>query len=706
MPNKKKFVKHPFTVPFIIAGICVVVGGGIGISMHLMNQETVKSLSINEVCTRNESVIADPNEKYYDYIELYNTSSETISLKGYGLSDDASSPYKYSFTNTILLPPQESLLLFATKKGHDENTKYTGFSLDADVENTLYLTDSNGTLVDEILIPVLKQDIAYGRMTDGSSHVTMLYPSPNASNTTAEVYHNVEKPALSLPAGFYDEGTELTMETANRDLKIYYTLDSTIPSEESSVYQSGIVLTNPTSQENVYHNFTNVTLNNSYVPPTEPVDKAVVVKAVAVDADGNRSDVVTSTYYVDLAQNEKYQNGLMVSLTTEPANLFDDETGIYVTGAAYDAWFENGQNGDAPLANFQVEGREAERPAVVEITDQNNNILVSQDIGIRIQGASARGKSQKRFSLFARKDYGTEKYFPYDFFGNDVKTHSLLLRNSFIDAFIQSFMEGTAVTTQRALPAHLFLEGEYWGDYYLQEKYSDDYFEQYYDVDNDNVVVIKNWAVDVGKESDMSGYWSFYHEISDNDMSIPSNYEKACSLMDMDSFIDFVSAQIYFCNMDWGSEKMLFWKVREPENDTYGDGRWRFLMYDCDCLGWGKTLSGLCNSESVAAIDSFSTKMPYLATSAVSTAMFHSLLQNPAFKEAFIARFTELANTTFSYENASRKLQEWNINDANGFYDTFFKERHDYIMKYMEDALVTGSGVSETTDGESSTENN
>lgn len=564
--SKKKIIY----IVIAIIGICTVIAlVFIGIKYLFKSS---KILCINEVCTKNEGSIADPNGKYYDYIEIYNNSDRTISLQGYGLTDDMEEPYKYTFPSETILLAKHRILIYATKKGNASNTYYTGFSLDTDIENTLYLSDGQGKVTDKIVIPVLKQDIAYGYAEDGIGELTTLLPSPGEDNTSTGIYVDVEEPTFSIPAGFCRGGEQLVVSTEDTSLIIYYTLDNTTPTKDSIQYTTPIILENPSSNDNTYHNYTNVTLDDSYTPPKDPVDKAVVMKAFAVDEDGNQSDIITNTYFVDLADKELYQDGLMISLTTEPDNLFDDSTGIYVTGLKYDSWNQNGREGDAPAANFQIKGDESERPAYLEIYDQESNNIISQNIGIRIQGASNRQFAKKRFSLFARKDYGTSKYFPYDFFGNGVKSHSLLLRNTAIDAFSQSLMEERNIGIQRALPVHVFLEGEYWGDYYLQEKYSDDYIEQYYKVDNDNVIIIKNDELEVGEENDMYTYRDFYNYIINTDMSEQSNYDKACTMMDMQSYIDYVASQVYLCNMDWNSIKLVCWRARETNADTYGDG--------------------------------------------------------------------------------------------------------------------------------------
>lgn len=52
---------------------------------------------INEVCTSNRTTVMDHEDDSPDWIELYNTGSTAINLKGYQLTDNAATPQKWRF---------------------------------------------------------------------------------------------------------------------------------------------------------------------------------------------------------------------------------------------------------------------------------------------------------------------------------------------------------------------------------------------------------------------------------------------------------------------------------------------------------------------------------------------------------------------------------------------------------------------------------
>ncbi|MDA7518161.1 lamin tail domain-containing protein [bacterium] len=89
-------------------------------------------IRINEVMASN--VRSFPNamdfEDYPDWIELFNTSSQQQSLKGYYLSDDPDNPTKWAFPNEATIAPFEHLVIVAdghdSPKGMEHSRSYVG----------------------------------------------------------------------------------------------------------------------------------------------------------------------------------------------------------------------------------------------------------------------------------------------------------------------------------------------------------------------------------------------------------------------------------------------------------------------------------------------------------------------------------------------------------------------------------------------------
>jgi hypothetical protein len=148
-------------------------------------------------------------------------------------------------------------------------------------------------------------------------------------------------PQFSLASGFYNqESIELEISVPEPGAIIYYTLDGTIPNETSSVYEAPFTLTNKSVDENVISNHLGIVPNSNFTPPVK-VNKGNIIRAIAKLPSGEFTKVVSKSYFVGLDKTKLYQNVPIISIITEPDNLFDYEKGIYVLGKAYDEYLAN-----------------------------------------------------------------------------------------------------------------------------------------------------------------------------------------------------------------------------------------------------------------------------------------------------------------------------------------------------------------------------
>lgn len=70
---------------------------------------------INELMPSNGSTISDEDGEYSDWIELYNSSTQSVDLTGFGISDDPSNPFKWIFP-AVTVDANDHLLIFASDK--------------------------------------------------------------------------------------------------------------------------------------------------------------------------------------------------------------------------------------------------------------------------------------------------------------------------------------------------------------------------------------------------------------------------------------------------------------------------------------------------------------------------------------------------------------------------------------------------------------
>ena len=135
---------------------------------------------INEIVASNSTALADENGEYYDYIELYNKSSEAVDLTGWYLSDDADQLRKWSFPQ-VSIAPGEYLVVHASSlnRRDDPAHLHTNFSLSAEGEQVV-LTNAQGQIMDRVDYDLLKSDVAWSRGADGSW--SSASPTPGQAN--------------------------------------------------------------------------------------------------------------------------------------------------------------------------------------------------------------------------------------------------------------------------------------------------------------------------------------------------------------------------------------------------------------------------------------------------------------------------------------------------------------------------------------------
>jgi spore coat protein CotH len=138
---------------------------------------------INELMASNTSTFHDENGNYGDWIELYNTTENEITLNGLYLSDDQSSLRKWELPE-ITIPADDYLIVWADSD-ESPNGLHTNFKISV-VGEALFLSDSNGELMDSVSFTQQLKDVSYGRFPNGTGDFTYLSPTFNANNNTAD----------------------------------------------------------------------------------------------------------------------------------------------------------------------------------------------------------------------------------------------------------------------------------------------------------------------------------------------------------------------------------------------------------------------------------------------------------------------------------------------------------------------------------------
>ena len=673
---------HKGLLAVITAVNLAVALAGVGFHDAILTRST--TLRITEVCPHNFNLLA-LNGDPADYIELYNYGTRPVQLRGFSLSDSEQTPAKCALPE-LEVQPGEYVLVWADgsePRVVGENQITVSFRL-SDGEQVC-LSVGGKLVIETVDIPELEDNVTLTLLDDGSWIAASGTPGQPNSGAVPYVSDTPDAPGFSTPGGFYADPVTVEL-TAGEGCQIFYTLDGSTPTDTSLPYLGPIAIEETGIQPNRFINEPRVTIGGKVDPMyEEPVDKGTVLRAVAVDASGSRSRVSSACYFV--GDFSAYEGKSVLSIVCDPDDLIGPE-GICVTGTEYDAWAQSGgAEEDEPTPNFQQHGKLWERPAAVQLWDADGQELLNDPCGIRLQGNASRVYRLKRFSLFAREFYGGGDTFSAPIFG-DWKTHSFFLRRDNYDFMAQMLLDGRDLGYLRAVPVSVFLDGEFYYTAYLRERYDGAYFAAHYGVDPKDVIHLSDSEVHIGRFGEEKLFQELVDYIGSHDASDPEVYEEVERQMDVQSYIDFVAANLYCNNMDWSFIKNFqLWRTRSEDGEGYEDGRWRWLAYDMDAIAWSGDLPG----ESGPAMDTFHCTQPYVRggyprPAYIDMPIFSDLLQNEAFKTQFALTYLDMMNVNFRYEQVLPLLRQYGL-ESNSYLTDFFERRPGYAVKYLADAL-------------------
>ena len=473
---------------------------------------------------------------------------------------------------------------------------HTNFKIKAAGE-TLLLSNNSGEIIDSLNTGYIPADVSLGRQPDGSSNWLFFNEAtPEVSNHTQGYKSFAPSPQFSFAGGFYENSVLLELSVDLPGATIRYTLDGSVPTDSSFIYNSPI-----------------------------SIDSTTVVRARVFGVNLLPGKTITQTYFI----NQQFTLPV-ISLSTAPANFFDNEIGIYVFGDSADT------------VNYPYWGsnfwEDWERPIHIEFYEPEGKQGFSIDAGVKIFGSWSRLFPQKALAIFARNRYGYSEI-DYQIFPDKPITtfQAIVLRNSgqdwgrtfFRDAMIQSLVKDTDIDIQAYRPAMVFVNGEIWGIHNIREKMNEHYLASNRGVDPDNLDFIERDSMVI--KGDTEHYKNLLNFIETHDMSLQSNYDYVKTQMDVTNFIDYTLSVIYFANPDWPWNNVKCWRPRTP------DGKWKWLLFDLDYCFHGGHLGPDANVFNEMRSQHNGT-----------TFLFFKLLENEEHKNKFINHFADYLNTNFA----------------------------------------------------------
>jgi len=463
----------------------------------------------------------------YDWIELYNASTRSVNLSGWGLSDSPARPRKWQFPEGTTLGAGQYLVVYLSGQDGLINMQYHApFSLSMSESEAVTLCRPDGTIVDRTPINRQYAELSYGKISAKGEFAFFETPTPGQSNSPNFYYGRSEEVRFSQEGGMQHAPFTLTL-SAGEGETIYYTTDCTEPTTASQRY------TGPIS-----------------------VSSNTVIRAIAVKSGYKSSICATRTYLFGVNHTLP-----VVSLVADPDGMFGAKNGLYT--------------------NYEEEGWT--RDASIEFYTTDGTRLFAQGAEISLHGNDARLCDQKTFNVIARSKYGDNRFRAAIFPNRDYTEYqSFLLRPSSEDSaytrmrcsILSSLLEtGSNLMYQDTVVAVLYINGEYWGHYNLRERTNTAAICQWEGwTDPDRIDLVKGNAV-VMQGSNQT-FVELLEWLKTHSLAEEEHLAYVRTIVDIENYLDYVMFQMFVSNSDLLNVKRY--------RSTEGDGRWRWIIFDLD----------------------------------------------------------------------------------------------------------------------------
>ena len=571
---------------------------------------------ISEILSSADQVVAVSGQKACDYVEIYNSSTQTWDLSGWGLSDNINWPRKWTFPQGTSIFPGEYkvVLLDKSETANAGGQLHASFSLSRNGGEMMTLADATGRVLDRMYVPAIPTDISYGRTLGANGFFYYDAPTPGAANGSG-FYGFSQKPAFDLASGLYTG--EVTVSISAEDgVTIRYTTDGSIPTVDNGTVYTGPITTSAN----------------------------LVLRARAFQSGLQPSETATASYIMNT-----YHTLDVVSLVCDPEELWNTTNGL-MSDAPDLAKCTVVDKSEIPFKTplYRTYGK-IDRPGYVEIFSQETKeAYISQGIKMDLMGDYSLDMPQKSFKLRAQAAYG-EKYFNAALFEERDYTcyKSFTLRNSGNDNVFTRVADGVQTRlVQKYIdtdlmclswrPVVVYLNGTYWGHYNLRERKDRFSIAQHEGLDlekdkdiYENITILRgSWSVVQGSNKEYRAMLKEIAQLSPN--KNPADLQYLYDHIDVDNYLDWLAIKMFFGDSDPGN--IMFYKLP-------GEGqKWKCLLFDLDY--------GLFNSG-------FNSPWSYLKAKGmgeqrINNVIFRKLLESDEIRDQFLTKLGVIFQTLTS----------------------------------------------------------
>jgi hypothetical protein len=559
---------------------------------------------ISEVLASNNQVSTYAGTENKDWVEIYNSSGETQDISGWGLSDNQGRGRKWQFPAGTLIAPGEYKVILCDGNAEKASATelHTSFRIGRNAGEVITLADPAGNVLDKIVLPEMKTDISYGRTLGIAGLFYYETPTPFQANGTG-FNGFAGTPSFSVEPGLYYTAQYVEISIPE-GTQVFYTTDGSVPTQMSTPY-----------------NGERLELNN-------PCN---VLRARAFSTGLTQpGEIVTGTWFVNV-----YHALPVVSIVTDPSNLWDEEWGMLTIGK--DAIKEPGKLPFPNTVYRKVKNAGIKYDCHVELYDKSNNILLSQGAEIGLMGDYSLDMPQKSFKFRARSVYGA-KTFEAKLFEkrNYTEYKGFVLRNSgndsmftrLQDGFQSKLMDfcGATIAHQAWEPYAVYLNGIYWGHMNLRERTDRFMIAQFEGLsleDADQMDLLQgSGSVKYGSNKAFKAMIKKMK--AGNPAKNADDLQYILDNVDVDNLFEYMAFEMFFGNSDIGNTR--FYRLK-----TEGS-KWRWVLYDVDY--------GLYNSDFNSPWSY--TKAKGMGQKYIDNTIFMKLLSVPEYKKRYLTKFGEI----------------------------------------------------------------
>jgi len=643
-----------------LLGLCLAICLGWGpaalADTYRTDANGVGPLVINEVLAVNAGGLKDPQGHLEDWIEIYNSSSQSLNLAGIFLTDDLSEPSKWQFPAgdpaKTTIGPKGYLLVWA-----DGDTAaaglHAGFSLDAQGEQ-VGLFDADGTLMDSATFGPQTADVSFGRSPDGASELRYFgYPTPAARNSTAYL-GVVEDPLFSRFRGFYNGKFRLTITCPTPGATIRYSTDGTDPMGSW---------------------FGRIRTGRDYVSPLL-IEQATCVRAVALLNGWRPSRIITHTYV--LGATSAIKSLPAVSLVGDAGQTFYEPNGVMAH----------------PM------DRELERPVSFEWVRPEDNGGFQVDCGLRVHGSDYMRPRYTRDSKFSLRLYFRSRYGPdlleYPLFPFEVQRFDdIVLRaghndmtNPFIkDELVRRLFKDMGHVSSGGTIANLFINGQYKGYYNPCEHIDEVFCQEWFDSNQPwDVVTMFGDA----REGDLLRWNVFIAFAREHNLAEDASYATVISQLDIDDFVDYLILRLWAGDWDWPQNN---WSAASERSEQ---GKWRFFVWDAE----GSFFPDRLQTVYFNSLNSQNNENGYLYRALKANPKFRQLLGDRLYRHFYNGGALTAENVQRRFLELKDQMTGVLPNMDRYVIDTWVPQRLDVFFKAcIQEGLYTFAGPAFSIDG-------